>query len=125
MDGCMDCKFFDNGYCRRHAPVWDNGDCGFPVVRKDDWCGDFADKTGWSDNVVQIAPVSGWFEKFEDEDGAFKDRVVALALWDNGKITTICSCDVGDGFGGLICEQPDNSKGLVHQDDTCGEGGLR
>lgn len=51
---CLKCAFFDknsyaadgHGNCRRMPPslVLSSGVCGWPIVRKDHWCGEFAPK---------------------------------------------------------------------------------
>jgi hypothetical protein len=52
MPACQSCSFFDIepkedlGYCRRYPPTLihlgdDNFDSTFPIVARDDWCGEF------------------------------------------------------------------------------------
>lgn len=52
MPACQSCSFFeieqkeDLGYCRRYPPTLihmgdDNFDSTFPIVARDDWCGEF------------------------------------------------------------------------------------
>jgi hypothetical protein len=41
---CGNCRFFNDGECRRHAPVVlgeTAEDTVWPIVSRSDWCGDF------------------------------------------------------------------------------------
>lgn len=38
---CIDCRFFAGGQCRRFPPTTPRE---FPVVRADDWCGEFKER---------------------------------------------------------------------------------
>ena len=46
------------GQCRRYAPrSWDKDKSAIPQTVADYWCGDFAEKRAWAEDVVYDLPM--------------------------------------------------------------------
>lgn len=46
MNICLDCRYYKDGRCRRHSPVYADLEFAseWPVVEPEDWCGDWEEE---------------------------------------------------------------------------------
>ena len=78
---CRNCRFFDEGHCRRHPPaVAQVGEPGrarwvqrLPVVSEDDYCGEFQPKAPQSrtKSMINSLPSYGSHKAFVTSPGNF------------------------------------------------------